>query len=803
MQKTVTKRIGPAHAFFLGALLALIALSPAIFPYGGRYITRGDYLEQQIPFILETKRILQGGLNSYSFATLFGAPAVGSYAFYTLGSPFIWPLALLPDALIPYGISVMAILKHAVCALTSFLYFRKMVKSERLSLLGSVLYTFSSFTVVNTQFFHFTEVIAFFPLILLGMEIAMSERPRPGLLALMCGINTLVNYYFMLGSALLSAMYYVFRFFSSDWKRTRSFRRLFFTVYECGMGCALAGVLLLPALSFMLTITRTGASDQSLFTMRYSLGYLLERLRVLLMPIDSNVVHSFFGKSGSWCSTAAYLPVFGLTGVGAFLFTRRSKAGWLKALLITLAVFSALPILCGVFVLYTNVAYTRWWYVLVLMTTLATLFALRDRGFFTGDRPAVSRSLLFSFAVCTLVCCMLSIPFALPQSIVTRLSELGGLFKKSASFIADQQSLAYAGDIFRIMSFALALLGGAAMLFILLRRPRFGAALAAVSLTACVQYAAYIAVGDANILAGGSTQTNGVYTVEDIAVPTIGALSLEPQEEYKRIDYSPVLRNYGLLRNQSSLTCFISLRSSYIGRFIYLTSMGIDESTTIRPSVKDPALYALLSVSEYHQMGEEDVPEGFVYSREENGYSVYTNPNALPMGYLQTVITGEHSQRMNKETIPYTMLAAASLDHIALAELSPRIAQLDVHNIPDWQTSVSRLRENGCSSFVTRADGFTAQIDAKDTGLVVFSIPFDKGFSATVDGKDAKIYRCNMAFMGVLVEPGEHEIVFTYRTRYLKLGIAMSLIAAVCLAGYVVAVKKRPSLLTPPDRRAA
>lgn len=171
------RRVTGAHAFFLGAFLALLALTPAILPYGGRFVTRGDFIEQQLPFILETRRILRSGLNSYSFNTFLGAPAVGSYAFYTLGSVFVWPLALLPKALIPFGISVMAVLKHAVCVLTSFCYLRRMVKEERLALLGSVLYTFSAFTIVNTQFYHFLEVIAFFPLILLGMEDAMSDHP--------------------------------------------------------------------------------------------------------------------------------------------------------------------------------------------------------------------------------------------------------------------------------------------------------------------------------------------------------------------------------------------------------------------------------------------------------------------------------------------------------------------------------------------------------------------------------------------------------------------------------------------------
>ena len=321
-QSLRARRITWAHAFLLSALLAFTALSPAILPYGGRFVTRGDFIEQQLPFILETRRILRGGLNSFSFNTVLGAPAVGSYSFYTLGSPFVWPLALLPQSLIPFGISVMAVLKHAVAGLTSFLYFRQMTRDERLALTGSVLYAFSSFTIVNTQFYHFTEVIACFPLILLGLEIAMSDRPRPGLLALLCGLNALINYYFMLGSAILAALYFIFRFFSEDWKEARSFRRVFCAVFECGVGCALSGILLLPSLMHMLTITRTGASDVPLLMQRYRPIVLLERLRALLMPIESNVLHAYYGDADSWTSTAAYLPLFGATGTAVFAFAR-------------------------------------------------------------------------------------------------------------------------------------------------------------------------------------------------------------------------------------------------------------------------------------------------------------------------------------------------------------------------------------------------------------------------------------------------------------------------------------------------
>ena len=783
MQNTnsVRRRILPAHAFLLGALLAFFALAPAILPYGGRYVTRGDFIEQQLPFILETRRILLGGLSGFSFSTFLGSPSVGSYAFYTLGSPFVWPLALLPETLLPYGISVMAVMKHAVCALCAFLYFRRMVKSERLALLGSVLYTFSSFTVVNTQFYHFTEVIAFFPLILLGLENAMGEKPRPLLLALSCGLNTLVNYYFMFSSALLAALYFAFRFFSEDWKRARTPRRVILTVFECGMGCALAGVVLLPALWFMLSITRTGAADASLLSMRYQYAVLLERLRTLFMPIESNVVHAYYGDAASWSSTACYLPVLGLTGVAAFVFGQKAQR-WLKALLAALLVASAVPVLCGAFSLFTNVSYTRWWYGLALLLTLASLYALQA----VQSRRAWG----VSFAVCAAITLALTVPFLLPQAV------LEALPASLSRIVLNRRGDAYAADAFRLLSVALALLGGGAMLLLIAKPMRFGAALACVSLVACLQYAGYIAVGDTHLLSGGAQPGEGVYALSDIAQPTMDALALPEEDGYTRIDYSPMLRNYGLLRGQSSLTCFTSLRSSVVGRFVSMAGFGYDESTTVTPQNPDPALYALLSVTQYHQWPQDEalgdaVPEGFIYSHEENGASVYVSDNAVPMGFLQTVYTGTHHQRMDMDTVGSVMLAAAALGDAEIEKLSGKMEKLDVYAIPSWQESAARLKENSCDRFETNNTGFTAHIDAKEAGLLIFTVPYDKGFTAYVDGAKSEIFLCDAAFMGVWVEPGEHDIAFTYRTRGLTLGLAMSALAAAALLAYALLHRAR------------
>ncbi len=771
--RKMPRRITWMHAFSLGALVALCALLPAILPYGGRFVTRGDFIEQQLPFLLETRRILREGA-SYSFATFLGAPSVGSYAFYTLGSPFVWPLALLPEALLPFGISVMAVLKHAVGTAAAFLYFRRMVRDDLLALAGGVLYMFSSFTVVNTQFYHFTEVIAFFPLILYGLEIAMSDEPRPGLLALFCGLNALTNYYFMLSSALLAAMYFAFRFFSEDWKGQRSVRRVIAVVFECGVGCALSGVLLLPAMHYMLTISRGGLDPAQLFT-PYTAQVLLERLRSLLMPIESGVVHAFFGEAASWSSTAACLPVFSLAGALVCLWGKGRR--WLKALLSALLLCSVVPALCGVFALFTNVAYTRWWYGLALMLTLATLCALRDV-------PLGARLWKAAFLCCAGVSLLLVLPSLLPGEII------GG----QEALLALRRG-AYSSWPLRALALGLAVLNFGALGLLLLRPVRRRTLLALVCLTACIQYGGYIFAGDALVLSGGSEAHNGVYTLGEIAQPMLGALETAAPEADVRIDHGKKLRNYGLIRGQSSLTSFSSLRPGLVNRFAQMAGFGLSQSPTVSPPDASGAIRALLSVKEYHRFSEEDaVPEGFAYDREENGFAVYVNQHYVPMGFLQTVCTGTHDQPMTPDTLAPTLLAAAALDPAQMEAIGDRMERLDVHSIPDWQESAARLADNACDRFETNPDGFTAHIDAKEAGLVVFTIPHDKGFTATVDGQRAEIIPCDVSFMGVWVEPGEHEIAFTYKTRSLGLGVAMSALAALTLAGHVLLCRNRKRL---------
>lgn len=83
--------------------------------------------------------------------------------------------------------------------------------------------------------------------------------------------------------------------------------------------------------------------------------------------------------------------------------------------------------------------------------------------------------------------------------------------------------------------------------------------------------------------------------------------------------------------------------------------------------------------------------------------------------------------------------------------------------------------EAGVVRIVTeRANQVTLQVEAPASGFVVLTDTYYPGWQATVDGQTARIWPANLAFRGVAVEVGTHEIVFSYRPRSFTIGLWVS-----------------------------
>jgi uncharacterized membrane protein YfhO len=62
-------------------------------------------------------------------------------------------------------------------------------------------------------------------------------------------------------------------------------------------------------------------------------------------------------------------------------------------------------------------------------------------------------------------------------------------------------------------------------------------------------------------------------------------------------------------------------------------------------------------------------------------------------------------------------------------------------------------------------------------GLLLLTDAYYPGWTATIDGEEAALYRADGLFRGVMVPEGEHEVRFTFRSRPFEAGRLASLVS--------------------------
>jgi hypothetical protein len=82
----------------------------------------------------------------------------------------------------------------------------------------------------------------------------------------------------------------------------------------------------------------------------------------------------------------------------------------------------------------------------------------------------------------------------------------------------------------------------------------------------------------------------------------------------------------------------------------------------------------------------------------------------------------------------------------------------------------------------TDGDDVRARCETVQTGWVVFSSALYWGWTAKVDGHDARIHRANGRAIAVAVPPGKHSIVISYREPFFQLGAWITLITLLGLS---------------------
>ena len=799
MEKFIKPRLltpsGQNHKKFWQAV-GLCALTAAVFflPFyildGGFFHYAGDFNSQQISFYRYMNGFVKGAgypdsafagapHNTFSWATDLGSGVMNAYSFYLYGSPFFWLSVLLPQSWLPYMMVPLLVLKFGVAGGGAYLYLRRYVKNANYAVLGACLYALSGFAVYNVFFNHFVDVVALFPYLLWALDEAIYEN-RHGLFAFWVAVNLLNNYFFFVGQVIFLCIYFVCKLTAKDFRLTgRKFGHL---LWESVLGVAMGCLLLFPAVLSLLQNPRTIDLSSGWGFLTYAkVQQYLAILLSWILPPDSPYLTSVWSEGViKWTSMTAYLPLCSLAG--AMAYWRSRKADSKKRIVAVCAVCALVPVLNSAFYALNSSYYARWYYMPTLILAAMTVNALEDPEI---DLDAPARGISW-IMLATLVFAVV------PVRDDTTETWSFGVLKNP-------------GQFFAVLGFGLLGL----MLYRYLcgvwrQNSRFVQRMtAAVLVFACVFTMVHIGIG----------KFGQWHTDSDLVEQDNNALLLKndlPEGDY-RIDTYKIHDNIGMWLDKSCLQYFGSTAAPSILSFY--PGLGVKRDVRSEPEITNYALRGLLSVEylittpEKRESFEDEADEGWTYLGDVDGYTLYHNDNYVPMGFTYDYYVTKATYEASVKTLRSNLLMRALvLEDEDVKKYSSYLTELpdamldDLHYDSYTQDCADR-RTHSCSVFQMNNAGFHAEITLDKANLVFFSVPYDDGFTAYVNGEKTDILRVDEGLMAVLCPAGASSIDFVYQAAGLS---ASRVVTAAAIPVWVVYVayfvrRKRRSTGTPAE----
>ena len=176
---------------------------------------------------------------------------------------------------------------------------------------------------------------------------------------------------------------------------------------------------------------------------------------------------------------------------------------------------------------------------------------------------------------------------------------------------------------------------------------------------------------------------------------------------------------------------------------------------------------------------------------------VYRNTTFVPFGlvfdqYIPSYVFLRMSESMKSEAL----LRAVVLDETNVArnnELSPlSMDELEsrINHVP-LEDVIARDRSTALQIESFDETRIAGKVQLESTSILVFQMPFDRGWHAFTNGQPAPVIKVDAGLTGVILKRGQHDLELKYRQPFLVSGALISLIS---LLAFAVAVRKWPNV---------
>ena len=157
-------------------------------------------------------------------------------------------------------------------------------------------------------------------------------------------------------------------------------------------------------------------------------------------------------------------------------------------------------------------------------------------------------------------------------------------------------------------------------------------------------------------------------------------------------------------------------------------------------------------------------------------------------------VDGEASTRYGKTTHRYLMEfgECEAGEEIVITNTKDCAVDFDVYqlDVNAVEEAFEVLNEQTMTLTSWEDTSLSGIIEVTNAGRLVFSIPYEEGWTLFVDGKETKAEPLKETFLSVYLEEGTHEIALSYQTPGFELGVAISVLC-VCLFIITMMVRKK------------
>ena len=772
----------------------MLSFIPSMIFNKGIFLYYGDFNSQQMMFYQHANEVVKDVGIGWDWGTDLGSNFVGSYSFYLLGSPFFWLTTLFPLSWVAYLMPWMLALKTAVAAVCAYAFIRRFVGNKSACFIGAMLYAFSGFQTYNVFFNHFHDATAFFPLLLLSFELLTQENKK-GAFAIMVAVCATISYFFFVCEVVFVIIYFFVRMTDKEFKM--SMKGFGILAFEAVLGFVISFFILLPSVMDVIENPRVSSYLWGLDLVAYSDNLRIPRIFQAFfmlsdMPARINILNA---DKARWASLAGYLPMFSMCGVIAFMRTR--KKTWQGRMIIVCMIMACVPFFNSAFILFNSSYYARWFFMPILIMCLMTAQVI-DKDKFElrkGFVPTAITSVVFV--------------------------GIGLLPKKDGDEVVYGKIAKYP-ELYYVQ--ALVTIAMTIMLFFAVYKVAVNKRKRHVTLCIMTSTACAICMMSSVIYGVVQGDDNPDYIEraingrEKVNLSEFDGDMTGVENTFYRIDTSESVDNWCMYWGLSSMRTFHSVVPTSIMDFYE----SIDQTRDVasRMETKLYALRGLFSVKYYfNEFSEKEIkgekePEhtdtisdmsDFKYVGTQNKFNIYENTNFVPMGFAyDTYVTDEEVKALGEVEKPVMLMESLVLDEKQAQTYANIITKFEKKNKNIsktlYNTACEEKRAQSCYSFTYDSQGFEGKIKLDKEKLVFFSVPYERGWSAKVNGKDVKVEKVSYGFMAVPVPAGDSTITFTFKAQGAKLGKIASLSGLAILAVYWIAdFRKRKKNGEDPD----